>query len=73
MIKILSILERSFMNEDLVENQEYLLDQDENLFSFFYNNHRIAFKGSITKTYHNDDVIIYLKDEMGGIIKFCFA
>lgn len=73
MIKILSILKESFINEDLVLNQEYILEQDENLFSFYNNNNKIAFRGSITKTYHNDDVIIFLTDEMGGIIKFCFA
>lgn len=73
MIKILSILKKSFINEDLVLNQEYILDQDENLFSFFYNNHKIKFKGSISKVYRDDELVIYLTDEMGGIITFCFV
>ena len=73
MIKIIDILERSFMNEDLVVNQQYLLDQDENLFSFFWDNHRLGFKGSISKVYNDDKLMIYLRDEMGGIIKFCFV
>lgn len=73
MIKIIKVLKKSFINEDLVENQEYLLDQDENLFTFCDNNHKIKFRGSISKVYRNDELVIYLTDEMGGIITFCFV
>ena len=70
MIKIIKVLKKSFLNEDLVENQDYVFDQDENLFTFCDNNHKIKFKGSIRKTYRNDELVIYLTDDMGGVMTF---
>lgn len=70
MILIEKVLKQSFLNEDLDSNQKYGFEQDENLFSFYNerNGQTIKFRGSISKVYRNDKVIVYLTDEMGGII-----
>lgn len=77
-ILITKVLVKSFMNEDLVENQVYDFEQDyiennESIFTFMWNNHKVKFKGSIEKVYNDDEASIYLTDISGGIIKFSFS